>query len=156
MLIINSKRNLNKRFLATLIDYGLYTLLMYTYIMFFGQPIDNGGHEVSGILILPMIITWFFYFVFLEGFFSNSATLGHQLFYLKVVQLNGREISVEHSLKRHLLDPFDLFLFGLPAIIAIQSSKRNQRIGDMWAGTTVLLETEKKNAEIELDPMEKP
>lgn len=136
MIVTNAKPILLKRVWATIIDYGLYFLIIYAYLMFFGEPTAAGGQEVTGLMILPIVIIWFFYFVFLEGFFSSSATLGHQLFYLKVVQLNGKEIDVEHSLKRRLLDPIDFF-FGIPAIIAIQSTERNQRLGDLWAGTTI-------------------
>lgn len=113
--------------------------------MFFGEPTSDGGQEVTGLLILPIAIFWFFYFVFMEGFFSSSATLGYQLFYLRVVQINGRQIDVEHSLKRHLLDPIDLFIFGIPGIIAIQSTDKNQRLGDIWAKTTVIKIPESQN-----------
>lgn len=138
MILKNTKPILLKRIWATLIDYGLYFLIVYTYMMFFGEMKSDGSQEVTGLLILPIVIFWFFYFVFLEGFFSYSATLGHQLFYLRTVQINGRQIDVEHSLKRHLLDPIDLFIFGIPGIIAIQSTDKNQRLGDLWAKTTVI------------------
>lgn len=153
IVVNNTKSNLIKRVLATLVDYGLFYLIIYTYLMFFGEPTPDGGQEVTGLLTLPVIIFWFFYFVFQEGFYSSSATPGHQLFYLKVVQLNGREIDVKHSLKRHLLDPIDLFFFGIPAIIAIQSTERNQRLGDLWAGTTVIKISEKKETAVEVEPL---
>lgn len=145
MILKNTKSILLKRIWATFIDYGLYFLIVYTYMMFFGETKSDGSQEVTGLLILPIVIFWFFYFVFMEGFFSSCATLGHQLFYLRVEQINGRQIDVEHSLKRHLLDPIDLFIFGIPGIIAIQSTDRNQRLGDIWAKTTVIKIPESKN-----------
>lgn len=146
MIIVNTDSNLIRRILATLVDYGLFFLILYTYLMFFGEQNEDGAQEVTGILTLPIIIIWYLYFVFLEGFYSSSATLGHQLFYLKVVKLNGREIDVKHSLKRHLLDPIDLFFFGIPAIIAIQSTEQNQRLGDLWAGTKIMRISDQKNS----------
>ena len=36
------------------------------------------------------------------------------------------------------LDPIDILIYGIPAIIAIKNSDKNQRIGDMWAKTIVV------------------
>ena len=155
MIIANTNFNLIRRVLATLVDYGLFYLILYTYLLFFGEQTADGAQEVTGLLTLPIFVIWYLYFVFLEGFYPSSATLGHQLFYLKVVKLNDREIDVKHSLKRHLLDPIDLFLFGIPAIIAIQSTEQNQRLGDLWAGTKVIRISDKKDSVTELNSLDK-
>lgn len=130
------KTNLRKRIYATLLDYGLYLLVFYVYVMFFGHDNDEGGQTVSGLLALPIFIAWFIYFVVIEAFYG--ATLGHQGFNLKVLTLNRKDIEFIQALKRHLLDPIDIFLYGIPAIIAIKNSDKHQRIGDMWAKTFVV------------------
>ena len=155
MIIANTDSNLIRRILATLVDYGLFFLILYTYLMFFGEQTAEGVQEVTGLLTLPIFIIWYLYFVFLEGFYPSSATLGHQLFYLKVVKLDGREIDVKHSLKRHLLDPIDLLLFGIPAVIAIQSTEQNQRLGDLWAGTKIIRIPDKKDSVNEISSLDK-
>lgn len=117
-------------------DYGLYLLSFYVYVMFFGQDNDEGGQTVSGLLALPIFIAWFIYFVAIEAFYG--ATLGHQGFNLKVQTLNRRDIEFMQALKLHFLDPIDILFYGVPAIIAIKNSDKNQRIGDMWAKTIVI------------------
>ncbi|WP_394335734.1 RDD family protein [Flavobacterium cyanobacteriorum] len=42
------------------------------------------------------------------------------------------------SLKRHVLDPVDMFPFGLIAIITIKNTDKHQRLGDLWAKTIVV------------------
>ena len=130
------KTNLKKRILSTLVDYGLYFLFFYAYIDFFGHENDDGLITVDGILGLPIFIVWFLYFVVVESI--NGSTLGHMAFNLKVLTLNRKEINFIQALKRHLLDPIDIFFYGIPAIIAIKNSDRNQRIGDIWANTIVV------------------
>lgn len=130
------KPNLRKRILATLLDYGIYFLVFYIYVNFLGYDNDEGGKTVDGFLFLPLPIAWFIYFVVIESI--NGATLAHQGFNLKVVTFKRNEISFSNSLKRHLLDPIDILLYGIPAIIAIKNSEKHQRIGDMWANTVVV------------------
>jgi uncharacterized RDD family membrane protein YckC len=130
------KTNIKKRIYATLLDYGLYILCFYVYVMFFGHENDEGGLTVEGLLALPIFIAWFIYFVVIETYYG--ATFGHQGFNLKVQTLNRRDIDFTQALKRHLLDPIDILFYGIPAIIAIKNSDKHQRIGDMWAKTIVV------------------
>jgi uncharacterized RDD family membrane protein YckC len=130
------KPNFKKRIFATLFDYGLYLLVFYAYILFFGHENEDGSQSVEGMLALPLLIFWFIYFVVLEAI--NGATPGHQIFQLKVLTLHRTNISLSHSLKRHLLDIVDILFYGIPAIIAIKSSDKHQRLGDMLANTIVV------------------
>ena len=125
----------SKRVFATLIDYGVFFLIMWVYMMYFGEE-TNEGYEVNGIMTLPILIYWFFYFVMIEGFWQ--ATLGHQLLNLKVTQDNFKEIDIGHSFKRRILDIIDFMFFGIPAFISIRNNEKKQRIGDMYAKTIVV------------------
>lgn len=130
------KPNFKKRIFATLVNYGIYFLAYFCYLELFGHDNDEGGKTVNGLLTLPVPAFWFLYFVIVEAYYG--ATIGHSLFYLKVLTLNRKEISFEHTFKRHLLDLIDIFIYGIPAIIAIRSSDKHQRLGDMWANTIVV------------------
>jgi uncharacterized RDD family membrane protein YckC len=55
-----------------------------------------------------------------------------------VLTIDRKEIEWTQALKRHLLDPIDILLYGIPAIIAIRNSDKHQRLGDMWANTIVV------------------
>lgn len=69
-----------------------------------------------------------------------GGTFGNSLLGIKAIPINGvnRNLTFIESLKRHLADPLDIFFFGLVAIITINSTDRNQRVGDLWAKTIVV------------------
>lgn len=81
------------------------------YVTLFGHENDEGGQTVSGLLALPIFIGWFIYFVVIEVFYG--ATLGHQVFNLKVLPLNRKDIEFTQALKRHLLDWLDILFYGI-------------------------------------------
>lgn len=135
MTIKTYPSNLVPRILATLIDYGFYFLIFYCYLIYFGDETSE-GYSVHGVMALPLNILWVLYFVVIES--ANSATIGHTLLNLKVETTKGRKIDFIDSFKRRLLDPIDIFFWGIPAIIAIKNSDKSQRLGDMWAGTVVV------------------
>ncbi len=132
------KTNLGKRFLAGLIDYSVIFTFFYVFVYSFGQPNDEGGYSVNGILALVPVLFWFAFTVLLELLFD--ATLGNSIMGLKPKSLikNNGELSFSQSLKRHLLDPIDMFPFGLIGIMTIKNTDRNQRLGDIWAKTIVI------------------
>ncbi len=137
-----TKPNLLKRFIAGLIDYLLVYGFFFAFVYAFGEPNDEGGYSVTGILSLIPFVFWFLIIVFTEVFLG--ATLGNALVGLKPQSLtksNG-ELSLSQSIKRHLFDPIDMFPFGLIAIITIKNTDRNQRLGDIWA-KTIVTEVEK-------------
>jgi uncharacterized RDD family membrane protein YckC len=135
-MTFKTKTNLKKRIIATLLDYSLFLLSTYLYIMLVGHDNDEGGKTVNGLLALPIPIVWFIYFVVVEACYS--ATLAHQGLYLKVLTIDRKEIEWTQALKRHLLDLIDILFYGIPAIIAIKNSDKHQRLGDMWAKTIVV------------------
>ena len=125
----------SRRVFATLIDYGFFFLVLYVYMIYFGEETPE-GYSVSGLLTLPIFIFWLVYFVLIEGIWQ--ATIGHQLMYLKVCQENYDSIDFGHSFKRRILDLIDFAFFGIPAFVAVGNSERKQRIGDMYAKTLVI------------------
>jgi uncharacterized RDD family membrane protein YckC len=130
------KSNLKKRILASLLDYALILISSYLYIMIFGHANEEGATEVKGMQTLPLFLAWFIYFVVIESIYG--ATLGHQGFNLKVLTLRRKEISFSQALRRHLLDPIDILCYGIPAFIAIHTTDKHQRLGDLWAETIVV------------------
>ncbi|MFT6333389.1 MAG: putative RDD family membrane protein YckC [Halioglobus sp.] len=128
----------SKRIFATIIDYFVFTLTFFIYALYFGEETID-GYTVTGIMVFPIIIFWFCYFIAVEGFYQ--ATLGHQLFNITVRQENNKSIDIGHSFKRRILDIIDLSMFGIPALIAISNSKKRQRLGDMYAKTIVVEDT---------------
>ena len=130
------KTNLKKRIIATLIDYAIISIITYLYVELLGDDTPDGSKEVNGLLTLPIFIFWFLYFVVIETFYS--ATLGHQALYLKVVTVDRKVIGFSQALKRRLLDPIDIMIYGIPAIITIKNTDKYQRLGDLWAKTIII------------------
>lgn len=127
---IKTKANLKKRIVATFLDYSLFLLATYLYVMLAEQDNNEGGKTVSGLLALPIPTAWFIYFIVIEACYG--ATLAHQGLYLKVLTLGRKEIEWTQAFKCHLLDPIDILFYGIPAIVAIKNSDKHQRLGDMW------------------------
>ncbi len=138
---IKTEPNIGDRFVAGLVDYIIIYGLTFFLIFTFGEPNDEGGYSLNGLPALVPIIFWLIMTVGLEiGF---GATIGNSLVKLKAIPKNGmnRKLTFGESFKRHLLDPIDMFFFGLIAIVTIKNTDKNQRLGDIW-GNTIVVRTE--------------
>ena len=140
---IKTEPNIGKRILAGFIDYLFIGIFYFAYLYAFGEPNNDGGYTIYGVMTLPPLIFWGIFTIGFEQWFG--ASLGNQIVGLRPFSINGinRELTFGQSLKRHLLDLVDMFFFGLIGIILIQKTERNQRIGDIWAETIVLKNEEK-------------
>jgi len=141
---IKTEPNIRDRFLAGFIDYSIIYIFFIVYVYAFGEPNEEGEFSVSGFLGLPPIVFWGIMTVGLEQWFG--ATLGNSIVGLKPISIRGftKKLTFAQSLKRHLLDPIDMFFFGLIAIITIKNTNQNQRLGDIWGNTIVVENTDKK------------
>jgi uncharacterized RDD family membrane protein YckC len=94
---------------------------------------------VVAVTILFMVV-FFGYPIGAETAF-NGRTLGKAAMGVRVVTVEGGPVRVRHAAIRGLIGFAEIYLtFGLVALLAIIFSKRNQRLGDMVAGTIVLRE----------------
>ena len=137
-MLQNPETNIKRRFIAGLIDYAIIYGIAFIVIFTLGEPDAEGTYTLTG---LPALIPVVFWFVLTVGFETAlGGTLGNSLVRLKVLPANGsmRNLSLKESFKRHLMDPIDMFAFGLVAIIIISNTDRKQRLGDLWAKTVVI------------------
>jgi len=96
------------------------------------------------VLIIVLFLIFAGYFIFFEWLW-NGQTPGKRLLKLRVIREDGRPITLWEALARNLLRIFDAVPgFVLPVysigLITIFMSNRDQRIGDMFAGTVVVRE----------------
>jgi len=96
------------------------------------------------VLIIVLFLIFAGYFIFFEWLW-NGQTPGKRLLKLRVIREDGRPITLWEALARNLLRIFDAVPgFVLPVysvgLITIFMSNRDQRIGDMFAGTVVIRE----------------
>ena len=143
---IQHKPYIKLRIIATLIDYGIYFFLLFVYIAFIGHETEEGAIMVEGMAALPLFLVWFLYFVLLEGI--NQATPGHDIVKLKVIKTSGEKIGLGNAFKRRIIDVIDLGMYGLPAIICINKTTKHQRIGDLFADTLVVKQSDITEEEI--------
>jgi uncharacterized RDD family membrane protein YckC len=78
------------------------------------------------------------YFALGDG--VGGATLGKLLLGLRVRQIDLAPCRLSSAIGRDLAFFIDSFFFGMIAYSAMQSSPREQRLGDKWANTVVVRE----------------
>lgn len=85
-------------------------------------------------LYSPVIV----YSLVLESVFEGQS-LGKKLLKIKVVKIDGYQAGFGDYLIRWFFRVIDFFtFFGLPGLIAVITSQKSQRLGDMAAGTAVI------------------
>lgn len=131
------------RVAAVLVDLLIFCIISALIASYFGVRRDyykgnGGGYRISYTLMGPsnflIMLVWFFLFPLMEGI--TGQTLGKKLLSIKVVKENFEKTSVLTSFARHLFDVVDLFF--LVGLIVASIKERNQRIGDLVAGTLVV------------------
>jgi uncharacterized RDD family membrane protein YckC len=145
----------HKRLLAYLIDFVLLIIYMFVSIkMMFGEL----GLRESGVGfgVLVVLLPMLFYTLFSE-LWMNGQTVGKKLLKIKVVSLDGGEATLGQYLLRWFLRFYEwgfiiialfyfqivvglllLLLGGIATVIIISVTPRNQRLGDIAAGTVVV------------------
>lgn len=133
--------SLGERMAASLIDLIIKLIYVFsiTYILEFFRfsPFAFDGMEqtvISFFVYAPVI----FYSLVLESLF-NGQTIGKAILKIKVIKIDGYQASFGDFLMRWILRIVELLLFlGLIAILVIIFNDKNQRLGDIVAGTAVI------------------
>ena len=152
--------SIGNRFLAVAIDHTLqYIAIAVVFIGFaliagLGQSsigvFESFEREMPNWVIAVMI---FVLFVLFTGYFAlfewlwDGQTPGKRLLKLRVIREDGRPVTLWEAIARNLLRIFDTFPgFFVPVysigLIAVFLSSRDQRVGDLFAGTVVIRERE--------------
>ena len=84
-----------------------------------------------------------FYTLALESLF-NGQTLGKRIMKIRLVKIDGYQASFSDYAVRWFFRIVDIYIFGL-GLFVIASNKKSQRIGDMAAGTAVIILKDKVN-----------
>lgn len=150
--------SIGNRFLAVAIDHLLQFILLIIVILLFSSVISTGSLFSSefesglsetpkwliALLLIIIFLVWWGYFTFFEWFWHGQ-TPGKKLLRLRVVREDGRPITLWEAITRNLLRLLDSAPgFGIPiysvGLITIFLSTKDQRIGDIFAGTLVIRE----------------
>lgn len=151
--------SIGNRFIAVAIDHLIqyFTIFIVAYIFLtasgVGKISDEGalGQMMSempkwtvALLIIIVFLLFSGYFIFFE-WIMNGQTPGKRLMKLRVIREDGRPITLWEAIARNLLRIFDAVPgFVIPiysiGLISIFTNNRDQRIGDLFAGTVVIRE----------------
>jgi len=140
---------IGSRFIAILVDYliwgfvflilGIVAAIVIPALHFFGGVSANWA---IGIFVLIVFLLQWGYFALFEAF-GNGRTPGKRVARIRVIHQSGRGINFVEALARNLVRFVDYFPgFYAVGIVAIFLSRRNQRLGDMVAGTLVVRDRE--------------
>lgn len=131
------KPHIVRKYAAGAIDYTFIYIFFIAIAMYVGEQAEDGSYSLSGVNSLIPIGFWFIITVGIEQI--TGATIGNGIVGLKPLNEDGKnKPDLFQSIKRHLLDPIDMFFFGLVAVIAIKNTPKHQRLGDLWAKTIVV------------------
>lgn len=153
--------SIGNRFLAVAIDhfiqYFSIFLLAWAFISLSGITRDGASEAVTTMFLFEELPKWtialliIFIFLIFAGYFVvfewlwNGQTPGKRLLKLRVIREDGRPITLWEAVARNLLRIFDAVPgFVVPiysiGLITIFMSRRDQRVGDVFAGTVVVRE----------------
>jgi uncharacterized RDD family membrane protein YckC len=129
-----------KRFVAYLIDQALLVALVVAAVVLSLGLTMGSAAGMGSMLVALFLLTWG-YGAFCEGIF-NGQTLGKYCLGLRVLSQSGVPISGAQAILRNLVGTVDgiipfFFQIGLASMIL---SRRFQRLGDLAAGTIVVIE----------------
>jgi uncharacterized RDD family membrane protein YckC len=152
-LSINTTQNVKINFIAAsvgerlgayFIDLGikLSYIFFIVWIFFYWMDIDrlmtNLDMWSRGAIFLVLFFPLIIYSITLESIFEGQS-FGKKLVKIKVVKIDGYQAGFGDYLIRWFFRIIDFSLFnGIIGLIAVASSKKSQRLGDMAAGTAVI------------------
>ncbi|WP_264549354.1 RDD family protein [Flavobacterium sp. N2820] len=158
-LSINTTQNVNINFTAASVGDRIFAqlldiLVMIAYVVVIGFFLDITGltttieamddwsiMAVYGIIYSPIM----FYTIVQESLWEGQ-TIGKRIMKTKVIKLDGYQAGFGDYLVRWLFRLVEVFIGnGIIGLITIIASQKNQRLGDMAAGTAVITLKNKVN-----------
>ena len=130
------------RSLAQALDTLVRVGLLYVVVLLATFMRAGGGTTTAiVIIIVGVFLILFGYPALLEARW-NGQTVGKRALGLRVVTVEGSPVRFRHAAIRSMLSIVDFYLppIGVSATAVSLLNKRNQRLGDLFAGTIVLRE----------------
>ncbi|WP_242157775.1 RDD family protein [Aestuariivivens sediminis] len=152
-LQINTTQNVNINFTAAsvgerILAYGIDWIIKIAYIVVIYQVMFNlfrideavrdmdqwSQISIYALFYMPVVVYTLVFESLLDG-----QTPGKRIMKIKVVKIDGYQASFADFLIRWFMRIVDLnIMTGIVALIAIITSSKNQRLGDLAAGTAVI------------------
>lgn len=97
------------------------------------------GQLFLGFYLVALFFLWWGYGAAMETF-NNGQTLGKLALGLRTVSQTGLSINISQAILRNLLRAIDVAPPFYPGIVAMACTRRLQRLGDLAAGTVVVID----------------
>lgn len=135
--------SVGSRILGQLLD--TLVLIAYGVVMYYIIDLTNLGksfNDMDGWSVMAIMIVLFspviFYTLLLESLWEGQ-TIGKKIMKMKVIKIDGYQAGFGDYLIRWLFRLIEVLIgYGVIGLLAIIFNKRNQRMGDMAAGTAVI------------------
>lgn len=148
--------SIGNRFLAVVIDHFIQFLSIFLIAWFFlaisGTSTGSAGESILSempkwtvaLMVLVLFLVFASYFIFFEWLW-NGQTPGKRLLRLRVIREDGRPLTPWEAIARNLMrigDAVPGFIIPIYSVglIVIFLNNRDQRLGDIFAGTVVIRE----------------
>ena len=146
--------SIGNRFLACAIDHAIQWFVLILIVLVslilasfdtIADLVSSAPKWVTAVMLILLFLTFSSYFAFFEWLWSGQ-TPGKRWLKLRVIREDGRPITFWEATVRNLVRfvdmmPYPFYSIGL---ISVFSTSRDQRIGDMVAGTVVIREREEE------------
>jgi uncharacterized RDD family membrane protein YckC len=161
--------SIGNRFLACAVDHTIQVValgiiaiasIILANIDIVERAFESAPKWVYAVMIILLFLTFSGYFAFFEWIWSGQ-TPGKRWLKLRVIREDGRPITFWEASVRNLLRSLDMMPapFYSIGLISVFATTRDQRVGDMVAGTVVVREREAEApafAEVFASPVSDP
>jgi uncharacterized RDD family membrane protein YckC len=161
--------SIGNRFIACAIDHAIqiFTLFVVFIIFLFVADVADLGSKITSAPKWVIALLVIMQFVIVNGYFAifewlwRGQTPGKRWLKLRVIREDGRPISFFEAMTRNLLRVIDFIFppFYSIGLISVFATERDQRVGDLVAGTVVVRERETEApafAEVFASPVSDP
>jgi len=136
--------SVGERFLAALLDLVIkiaYTVVVYRIIL--GQTglddIINSMDRWSAVAIYGVLYLPVMFYSLVQESLLDGQTVGKKVLKIKVIKLDGYGAGFSDYLIRWIFRPVEIwYIFVIIGFIALISTKKTQRLGDLAAGTGII------------------
>ena len=130
--------SIGSRLGAAFIDFVIIVIIFYVFARLWGEHFstpEESGYRLTGLPGFSFFLVGFALFPLMEG--VTGKTTGKRVMGIRIKRKDLTDANVGNSIVRHLFDIIDCFC--LLGIIVAASTDRRQRIGDLVAGTVVVV-----------------
>ena len=149
--------SIGNRFIACAIDHAIQIVVFITIVIVFllisdaadfTARLNSAPKWVIALLVIIQFIIINGYFAIFEWLWSGQ-TPGKRWLKLRVIREDGRPISFFEAMIRNLIRVIDFIVppFYSIGLVSVFASERDQRVGDLVAGTVVVRERESEAPE---------